>query len=211
MGVIGNIFGVFSDSYNSIYNSFPHWMQSSFSVFVFAVFVSLVSIFIWYFYKSLSQKELISLNLNQYNLSEHPFFSKFFAVVLYLVEYALIMPLLIFVWFSALSFIILLISSEGTLQGVLLLTAIMVASVRILSYVNNEISQDLAKLFPFITLSIFLLNPDGFSFEGIISKSPDLSLLIGDLFSFLIVIFSIEIILRIGSIIRTFWYSEKEE
>jgi hypothetical protein len=210
MGVISSLVEVLIGFYSGILEVLPTGLQKSFSVLMLAIFVSVVAIFIWYFYKSLSQRDLISLNLNKYNTSSHPGFSKFFAVILYFVEYALIMPLLIFVWFVALSFIIVLISEQGNLGSVLLLTAVMVASIRILAYVRHEISQDLAKLFPFITLSIFLLTPGAFDLSGIVNRSTELVLLSGDVFSFFLVIFSVEIFLRLIFVIKEGFSSERK-
>jgi len=202
MGLVKGVFGVLLGVYDKILGVLPGALQEPFSVLMLAIAVSVVSIFIWYFYKSLSQRDLISLNLKKYNTSSHPVISKFFATGLYLIEYALIMPLLIFVWFTALSFVLVLISNKGNLHSILLLTAVMVASIRILAYVKHEISQDLAKLFPFITLSIFLLSPEAFDLSGIVERSSDLVLLSGNLFSFFLVIFFVEIILRLIFTIR---------
>ena len=63
------------------------------NVLLFAVILAVVSLFIWKFYRSTSKMNLIELNLSKYNQSEHPLAGKFFALILYLLEYIIIMPL----------------------------------------------------------------------------------------------------------------------
>ena len=70
-------------------------------------------------------------------------------------------------------------------------------AIRILAYYNGEISKDLAKLFPFIALSVFLLTPGAFDFENVLNKLKELPALLESAFFFLILIFALEIILRI--------------
>jgi amino acid transporter len=112
MGVMESISNVLIGLYSRVLDIFPESAESAIRLFFFAVIIALVALFIWRFYKSLSKRTLITLNLNQYNRSEHPFLSKFFAVLLYLIEYVIIMPVIIFIWFGALTVIILLIAKE---------------------------------------------------------------------------------------------------
>jgi hypothetical protein len=207
-GVISVVSGFLLSIYNWIVGLLPDYLVSSFNVLVFGVLIAIVAVFIWYFYKTLSQKNLIKLNLRQYNRSEHPVFSKLFAIILYLLEYIIIMPILIFVWFTALSIVLLLIANERTISQILLLTGAMVAGIRILAYYKSGISQDLAKLFPFITLSVFLLSPTAFSVADIIARTAEIPTLLFDVLSFILVIVVIEIILRIIYTIKDFWKSE---
>ena len=87
----------------------------------------------------------------------------------------------------------------------------MVAAIRMLAYYNQEIAKDLAKLFPFITLSLFILTPGAFNVEGILNQLNALPSLFRSIFSFLIVIFIVEIILRIIYTATEFLRTEEEE
>lgn len=187
--------------YSKIISFVPLELQGAFLVLVFGLLVAIGALFIWYFYRSLASKDLISLNLRQYNQADSPGVSKVLAVLLYFLEYLVIMPLLIFFWFAALSFVLLLIAEESSVQSILFLTAVMIAAIRILAYYHGEIAKDLAKLFPFITLSIFLLTPNNFNLTFIGERFREIPLLVDQAFSFFIIIFIVELILRIVSTI----------
>jgi len=192
-GAYGGILGYFSPEVGQAVN-----------VFIIAVLIAITALFVWYFYRTLSQKNLISLNLSQYNRSEHPVYSKFLATGLYLLEYIILMPFLIFVWFAALSIFTLLITSERTVVQILMLSASLILAIRILAYTNQEISRDLAKLFPFITLSVFLLTPGSFDLSNSLSKLGSIQGLFTNILYFLLVVFAVEILLRVASTVVQF-------
>lgn len=106
------------------------------------------------------------------------------------------MPLLILVWFGALSLIILLIAEEASAQQIVMLSAAMIGAVRILAYYRKEIAQDLAKLFPFITLSVFLLSPGAFDLSSSINQLREIPALFNNILGFLAVVVIVEIVLR---------------
>jgi small-conductance mechanosensitive channel len=180
------------------------------SVFVLAITLAIVALFIFKFYKSISKKTIIRLNLKKYNTSEHPVGSKVLAMVLYLLEYIIFMPFLIALWFVALAIVLLLIAEEQTIGYILWISVSMIGAIRILAYVKKEVSEDLAKLFPFITLSVFLLTPGEFSLDILSEKISMIPLLLSNIFSFILVVLLIEIILRVFYTVYTFWASEEE-
>lgn len=179
-------------------------------IFIFGILIAVVSIFIWRFYKSLASRDLIELNLKKFNRSDHPLMSKFIAMALFSVEYIIVMPFLIMLWYAALSIILLLIANELDITGILVLSAGVVIAVRILAYYSDEVSQELAKLFPFTALSVFLLSPDAFIVDDLIMKLSEIPLLFDSIFSFLLIILGVEIVLRLFYTIFIFWESEGE-
>jgi len=211
MGVIDSIVSFISGLYTGIVSRFPPGIAAGINLILVAIIIAVVSIFIWKFYRSLSQRNLIPLNLRKYSKSSHPEASKFLASVLYLLENILLMPVLIFFWFAALSIVILIIAPEREVEQILLLTGGLVAAVRILAYYNQEIAKDLAKLFPFITLSIFILTPGAFNFETMLRQLVEIPFLLRNIFSFLIVVFVVEIALRIIYTTTEFLRTEEEE
>ncbi len=174
--------------------------------------LTIISYFIWKFYKSLSKRNLIELNLKKYNTSNHPLTNKLFAILFYLIEYVIVVPLLIALWFAALSFVLLVITEEGTgIDYVLLISATVVGSVRILAYFNKHLSEDLAKLFPFISLSVFLLTlGNSFNIAKFTSHIGEIPLLLNNIFSYIVVISFVEVVLRFVYTIFEFWKSEEE-
>ncbi len=196
MGMVEVILGFFISLYRGLLSVLPESTHSALSVFLFGILIALISLFVFYFYRSFSKKDLIVLNLNQYNRYEHPVIGKVLAVVLYFLEYMVIIPFLIFIWFGALSIVLLLVAEESAVPQILILTASLVVAVRILAYFADEISKDLAKLFPFIALSIFLLRPGSLNFGGVTLRLQELPLLFNEILSYILLIFVLEIILR---------------
>lgn len=177
------------------------------------IILAAVSLFIWEFYKSISRRNLIKLNLSEYNKSEHPVSEKFFAVVLYLIEYVIVMPFLIVLWFAALSAVLLLIAEKGTqVNQILLIAAIVVGASRVLAYLKGEISKDLAKLFPFIALSIYVLTLGNlFNVDEFLGKIKEIPLLFNDIFSYIVAILIVEVALRFIFTLIDLTRSEEKE
>lgn len=209
---IGNLGMDLLNIYNSLISILPLSAQK-FTNFLFIVILVVVySIFIWKFYKSISRKNLFELDLNQYNKSERPFLAKSLAVVFYILEYIIIMPLLIFVWFSIFTIFLIFLTENLTINTLLLISATVIASIRFASYYKKRLSEDLAKLFPFTLLAVSLLNPKFFSIDRVFNQFQELSLIFGEIFIYLGFIMVLEIILRsIDSIFYYFKITEEDE
>jgi len=172
--------------------------------------LAVVSLFIFKFYKSTSKKNLIDLNLYKYNTSDHPIMGKVFAMFLYLIEYILFIPFLIMLWFAGLSIVLFLIAKGG--QGaeyVLLIAAALIGAIRILAYIRTEIAADLAKLFPFVALSLIVLAPGEYTLDVFSSNLKTMPSLLNHIFSFVLVITFIEIVMRVFYTFYEFWKSEE--
>jgi len=195
-GVISVISSTVSEAYSLLTSKISPNYLLAINLLIFSIIIALVSLFIWYFYRTLSQKNIISLNLNRYNTSEHPTLNKVYTVGLYFLEYIIILPFLISLWFAALSIFLLLIAERAAGQ-VLFITAALIIAIRILAYSHTEISKDLAKLFPFITISVFLLSPASFEFNNVLLRLGEIPSLFSNLFFFLIVMVGVEIIMRL--------------
>ncbi len=186
-------------------------MEMLITVFGFALIIAFYSIFTFKFYRFISKKDLISLDLNQYNTSKHPVLNKTLACFFYLLEYIIILPFLIFFWFAVLSLILFILSSESAEQVIVVAAAIIVA-IRMLSYYSQDLSRDLAKMFPFTILTIFVLGQGFFDTARITDNLAQINQIeiITALFYFLILIVAVELILRMLDLIRGFWTSEEE-
>ncbi len=122
----------------------------------------------------------------------------------------IIMPILIILWFTGLAFVLLLIAKDLSINEVVLISAATIGAIRILAYFKVEISKDLAKLFPLIALSLFLLSPGEFSLEKIFSQVTELPILLNNIILYIFVVVAIEIVLRVIFTAYDFWASEEE-
>jgi hypothetical protein len=176
-----------------------------------SILLTIIALFIWEFYKSISQKNLIKLNLRKYNYSDHSVSRKVIASVFYLLEYLIIMPVLIILWFTALSIVLLVIARELPIDRVLLISAVIITSARILAYRKRIISEDIAKLFPLMVLSIFLLSPGALDIETVLARLSEIPVLLNQIVYYILIITLIEVILRIFYTMYEFWRTEDEK
>lgn len=191
------------DGYNSLLQNLPPHYAQLVTLFIFSLLIVVYALFTWKFSRSLAKRDLLELNLFQYNKSEHRKFKKALATLLYLLEYIIILPFIVFFWFAVLAIIILLASQEQTAIQVLMLTGAVVASVRIVSYYDEELSKDIAKLLPLTLLAVFITKSSFFNFDSVLDGLTQLPSFFTNVFYFLIFIIGLEIVLRIITLIFT--------
>ena len=183
------------DAYASLVAILPPFATTFISFFLIAILIVLFSIMIYKFYKSIARKNLISLDLNKYNKSTHPFVVKFVAGLLYFLEYVLILPFFIFLWFIVLT-IFLMLLTERTIETLLIISATLIAAIRMTAYYNQDLSKDLAKLVPFTLLATSLLSPNFFSVERVLGQIALIPTVFGPVLYYLIFIIALEMVLR---------------
>ena len=190
----------FVSSISIIYKAFldvlPLWAQDFVSLFLLVSLVLLYTIFVWKFYRFISKKNIIELDLNQYNKSEHAFLEKFLSGVFYLVEYIIILPFLIFFWFAILTLFLMVLTETLEIGALLLLSATIIAAIRMASYYNEDVARELAKILPFTLLGISIINPGFFDVSRIIADLAKLPSFFQNIFNYLLFIILLEIILR---------------
>ncbi|MEM3074754.1 MAG: hypothetical protein QW727_02320 [Candidatus Pacearchaeota archaeon] len=183
-----------SDFFNSV---IPDELKPYIILGTFIVFVTIYSIFIWKFYKFFARRDLLELNLSQYNKYEHDFTRKFFAILLFILEYIIILPIVTFFWFFVVTLILFLLAPGQNISNILLISAVLVGVVRITSYYSENLSEDLAKLFPLTILVVAISTPGFFNLENILSKLSSITSLFTNILLYLLVIMILEFLLRI--------------
>ena len=196
--IINLILRSISVFFEKLVSSVPEQYRILFSLLLYTVFIVIYAVFIWKFYRFLAEREIIKLNLSQYNYSANPGLEKFFDVLLSTIEYVIILPFLVFFWFSVFSIFLLLLSNSQSTQQILLISAAIIASTRITSYISQNLSRDLAKIFPFTVLALFLLNPTEFlNINIVFEKIIQIPALFSNILMFVVFIFGIELLLRL--------------
>ena len=202
--------GFFVDAYNLITAPIPEQYRIIVNITFYTLLIAVYAIFIWKFYRFLARRDVIKLNLSQYNRTERPFLNKFLAIIFFLVEYIIILPVLVFFWFAILAVFLLVFSKSESVEQILLISAGIVAATRLTAYFSQDLSKELAKLFPFTVLAIFLLGPDFFSLRRLIPRFSEIPTLLNQILIFLIFIIVVEVILRGAfSIVDLFTSSEE--
>lgn len=181
---------------DGLQSQLPAKYQAFAGVFLFTVLIAVYALLIWKFCGFLARRNVIRLNLHQYNTSEHHILKHVNKVLLFVAEYIIIVPILIFFWFIVLGFFLLIFSKSQSVNQILLISAAIIGAVRITSYFSEELSKDLAKLFPFTILAVFLLQPNFFRLDELLSRFTEIPLYLDNIFIYFILIVAIEIILR---------------
>lgn len=172
---------------------------------VFTGVLLLYSVFIFYFYTFLARKNIIELNLKQYNRSEHPTFAKLFALGFFVVEYIIILPIVTLFWFSILSVFLIVLAKNLEIATILTISGALVASVRISSYISQKLSQDLAKMLPFTLLALAIIGENFFSVSLLLERAGEIPALLSSVPYYLIFIVAIELVMRGLDIITSFF------
>ncbi len=198
-------------SYSSFVGNLPPWGQAFMNLFLILVVVLLYLLFVRGFYSSVSKKDILGLNLNQYNKTQVPFANLVFKSLLFFVEYIVIIPFVVFFWFSILALFLLVLTNIST-TNILLVAAIVVLAARVTSYFKKSVSENVAKLLPFNLLAIALLTPNFFKFDVIIGHFQSIPSLLGQIIIYLVFIIAFEILMRaVDFIISLFDISFEEK
>ncbi len=127
--------------------------------FALATITLFVIVFItWWIYRSLSDRNLFNF-LKKHGHLPHP---TIVDRILYTTRYAVLFPLYSFAGFLiiACSLFIVARPAESVAQDQMLFVAIaLVGTIRIAAYVSEHLAEDIAKLIPLSTISLFIVNP----------------------------------------------------
>jgi hypothetical protein len=199
------------DLYQAFMDASPHYVGSFFNLLFLVLLVVVYSVFVWKFYRFIATKNLLGLNLSQYNRLAHPGAAKTLAGVFYFLEYILILPFLIFFWFMAFTLFLIVLTDNLPVNALLIISAMVITAIRMTAYYREDLSKDVAKMLPFTLLSVSILNPNFFDIERIISHLSKLPEFFGEITLYLALIIVIEITLRFFDFIFSLFGLEEEK
>ncbi|MEK6874030.1 MAG: hypothetical protein AABW91_04245, partial [Nanoarchaeota archaeon] len=155
-------------------NVIPEDYKIYYTFAVFTLLITLYALFIWNFYKLLSKRDILELNLAQYNNYDDAVIKKILAFLLFVLEYIIILPILVFFWFFVMAFIILLLAKDMSIVEIGLVSACIVGAIRITAYYSEDLSREFAKLFPFTILAVAFITPGFLDVQNLVSKLTDI-------------------------------------
>jgi len=162
------------------------------------------SVFIFKFYKFVAKRDFPKLELHKYSKGFKGVVQKIAYNLFYMVETIFVTPLLVFFWFVVLGALLLIISKTPT-DTLFLISAALVASIRITSYYDENLSQDVAKMVPFALLGVFITDLSFFSLDKVFEVIKAVPAMWKVLIYYLLLIILIEAVLRIlETIIKIF-------
>ncbi|MDG6217820.1 MAG: hypothetical protein QCI00_00060 [Candidatus Thermoplasmatota archaeon] len=155
------------------------------SVIYFIVMISIYALSIWHFYRFLARRDCFS-----HHTERHPRLSN-------MLKYMFFFPFVAFLFFIGFSLLLLFITKDYDIPILLSTAFAMVAAIRIVAYYSEDLSRDLAKMLPFALLGLFIVDPQYFSFEDIISKMSSIPIFFTLCIKYILYIVFMEWILRV--------------
>ena len=192
-------------------NLFTGQSSLTITLLFFTAVIVIYAVFVFYFYRFLAKKNLIELNLNKYNQYQNPAAIKFFAAIFYIIEYIILLPILTFFWFAILSVLVLVLAKGLDAATILLISAALVAAVRITSYISEDLSKDLAKMLPFTLLAIAITTAGFFDINALLQRIKEIPSLFSNIPYYLLFIVIIELVMRIGDSVQSAIHSSQAE
>ncbi len=188
-------FILMGEAYNSFLSSLPFWVKSFINFFMISLVIFIYAILIWKFYRFIAKKNILELNLSRRvgdSSSE-----KFFSSILNVLEYVIILPLLVFIWFGVLTIFLIILTDNIPVSIIILISATVVTAIRMTAYYKEDLSRDLAKLLPFSLLGVFITQYTAFNFGRVLEQISSIPSLFGNILYYMGFVLAIELILRI--------------
>lgn len=199
--------------YKEFLGFFPPHIGILLNLLILTILIVIYSVIIWKFYRILAKKNTINLNLNKYNTTQNSFLSRLFTGALYFLENLVIAPILIFIAFVVFTFFLIILSQTQEIPQILIISAVVIAAIRMTSYYKEDLSRDIAKMLPFTLLAVAVLNPQTFSqtqyIEQIITHFTKLPNFFGEIIYYLGFIILLEVILRFFEFLFSLFELEK--
>ena len=147
-----------------------------------------------------AKKNILELNLSKFNKSEHAVISKIIGGLIYFLEYLIILPFVVFLWFGVFTIFLILLTDTLEVNTILVIGVVIVAAIRMTAYYKENLSKELAKLIP-LTLLVVAISQGLFNFPKFLEQIQIIPSFISDIWVYLIFIIVLEFILRLLDII----------
>ncbi len=205
---VGDFLNEIAVIYSNFLDILPPWTKIFVNLLLLVFVVVIYAIFFWKFYRFVSKKNILELNLNQYNKFSHPFLAKVAGGMFYFIEYILFMPFLIFFWFAVFTVFMLLLTEGFETSSLLVISAVIVGAIRMTSYYREDISKEISKFFPLALLGIAMTKPGFFNFERILENISQIPNFANEIAYYLLFIISLEIFLRAFDLLFSLFHVE---
>lgn len=200
-----------TETYNAFMAGLHPWLQTFINITLLALLITLFFIFIYKLYHIICKKNLLELNLKQYNTSYHPGFKKFMGALLYFIEYIIIFPFFVIFWFCIFTVFVMLLAKGLDFATVLTISTVIIIVIRSTAYFKESLSKEIAKLLPFTMLVVAISEKEFFNFERIFARAAELPLFFEDILVYIAIIVVIEVILRFFDFIFSLFKEDEIE
>lgn len=194
----------FSGLPNAILSKIPAELGTLFFIIFHAITIVSYVLFAFTSSKYLARKNIFGLNLNQYNKSNHPTLSKLYGIFLYTLEYVIILPAFIILWFYLLSAFLSMFLASTSASLILLMAATLTVSVRILTYINEGMAHDVSKVVLLVFIAFSIISPQFSNINATIDVISQIPSIMNHILYYLIFVLALEFLMRIVYMTYTF-------
>ena len=206
-----SLFLELSDIYSSFLSNMPIWTQNFLNLFLLVFLIFIYSIFIWKLYRFISRRDILHIDFNQFRKQSVPAIEKLLSGLFYFVKNIVIFPVLVFFWYAIFTFLLIFLTEGVDITKILLISAIIIASIRATAYYKEALARDLAKLLPFTLLGVYIIQSVAFDFGAVLNNISQIPSLIPKISIYYLFILALEIVLRFFEIIFISSGVEKEQ
>ena len=127
-------------------------------VVIYILGMAVYALFIFNFYQFVASRDIFAFDLSKYENARFKAARVFIHVVLYALQYLFIFPVVAFFWFGAITIMLSFLAADQEFSDILLIAMAVVGTIRICSYLTEDLSRDLAKMLPFGVLAFVIIN-----------------------------------------------------
>ena len=164
---------------------------------LFILGITIYAVFIFNFYRFLSRKNIINLNLEKHNQARLRLIRKLISSVFYVVKFLILFPVFVFFWYFVLAALLSAMARDQSIDAVLMVAMAVVGAIRVTAYYNEALSTDLAKILPFALLGIMIIDSSLISFSGSTDNFREAITRWDILIYYLVAVVVLELLLRI--------------
>ena len=133
--------------------SFFHTEGKAFEFLLFVIGTAIYAVFVWYFYRFIARRDMLPKLF--YPVTSGKNVSKVI-IARDIAIYAVVFPVIIFLWFIVLAFFVYFMGVELTFDIAVFVSMSIIATVRIVTYYRDDAAKEIAKLIPYALLAFFL-------------------------------------------------------
>jgi hypothetical protein len=209
--VVTNMSSSILDLYNLFLSGMPSGTQKIINLLLVVIVVVLYTILIWNFYRWISKREILKLNVWIKSRTSSPGGSRFLGGIFYILENMIILPVVIFLWFLFFTIFLIFLTEGMDVGTILALSAIIITAIRMTSYYKEEVARELSKMLPLTLLAVALTQHGSLDFSQIISNISLIPNHISEIWIYFILIFIVEFVLTIFDLVFRYFSVSDEE
>ena len=127
-------------------------------VVIYILGMAVYALFVFKFYNFVSSRDIFAFDVSRYEKARFRAARIFLHSIFYVGKYLFVFPIVAFFWFAAITIMLSFLAPNQEFREILLVAMAVVGTIRISSYITEDLSRDLAKMLPFGVLAFLIIN-----------------------------------------------------